>query len=73
VSSLGPRLGTVSYTELVRWPRRLANPRGASACATNPIALAIPCHRVVHSNGDLAGYRRGFERKRVLIQKETLA
>ena len=36
-------------------------------------ALAIPCHRVVRSNGDLAGYRWGIERKRELIRKEAMA
>lgn len=65
---------TVSYMELARWVGPLANRRAvASACAANPIALAIPCHRVVRGNGDLAGYRWGIERKRVLIQKEALA
>jgi O-6-methylguanine DNA methyltransferase len=38
-----------------------------------PIALAIPCHRVVRSNGDLAGYCWGIERKRELILKEAMA
>ena len=64
---------TVSYVELARWLSPLANPRAvASACAANPIALAIPCHRVVRNNGDLAGYRWGIERKRALIQKEAM-
>lgn len=63
---------TVSYMELARWLSPLANPRAvAGACAANPIALAVPCHRVVRSNGDLAGYRWGIERKRALIQKEA--
>lgn len=65
---------TVSYRELSRLISPNANPRAvAGACAANPIALAIPCHRVVRSNGDLAGYRWGIERKRVLIQKEAMA
>jgi AraC family transcriptional regulator, regulatory protein of adaptative response / methylated-DNA-[protein]-cysteine methyltransferase len=65
---------TVSYMELAKWINPLANPRAvAGACAANPIALAIPCHRVVRSNGDLAGYRWGIERKRVLLEKETKA
>lgn len=42
----------------------------ARACATNPVALAIPCHRVVGSDGSLTGYRWGVERKRKLIAKE---
>ena len=63
---------TVSYTELAKWISPLANPRAvAGACAANPIALAIPCHRVVRTNGDLAGYRWGIERKRTLIEKEA--
>lgn len=65
---------TVSYMELAKWISPLANPRAvAGACAANPIALAIPCHRVVRSNGYLAGYRWGLERKRVLIEKEASA
>jgi AraC family transcriptional regulator, regulatory protein of adaptative response / methylated-DNA-[protein]-cysteine methyltransferase len=65
---------TLSYRELARRVSSLANPRAvASACAANPIALAIPCHRVVRSYGDLAGYRWGIERKRALIQKEAMA
>jgi methylated-DNA-[protein]-cysteine S-methyltransferase/AraC family transcriptional regulator of adaptative response/methylated-DNA-[protein]-cysteine methyltransferase len=65
---------TVSYMELAKWISPLASPRAvAGACAANPIALAIPCHRVVRGNGDLAGYRWGIERKRALIQKEAMA
>jgi O-6-methylguanine DNA methyltransferase len=63
---------TVSYMELAKWISPLANPRAvAGACAANSIALAIPCHRVVRTNGDLAGYRWGIERKRALIEKEA--
>ena len=43
----------------------------ASACASNPAALAIPCHRVVRKDGTLGGYRWGIERKRALLQRET--
>jgi AraC family transcriptional regulator, regulatory protein of adaptative response / methylated-DNA-[protein]-cysteine methyltransferase len=64
---------TVTYMELARWISPLASPRAvAGACAANPIALAIPCHRVVGSNGDLTGYRWGIERKRQLIQREAM-
>jgi AraC family transcriptional regulator, regulatory protein of adaptative response / methylated-DNA-[protein]-cysteine methyltransferase len=64
---------TVTYMELTKWIP-LANPRAvAGACAANPIALAIPCHRVVRGNGDLAGYRWGIERRRALIEKEASA
>jgi AraC family transcriptional regulator, regulatory protein of adaptative response / methylated-DNA-[protein]-cysteine methyltransferase len=64
---------TATYTELARWISPLASPRAvASACAANPIALAIPCHRVLGSNGDLTCYRWGIERKRELIRKEAM-
>lgn len=65
---------TMTYAEVARWvsPRTSARAIG-SACAANPIALAIPCHRVVRSDGDLAGYRWGLERKRELIKKEATA
>jgi AraC family transcriptional regulator of adaptative response/methylated-DNA-[protein]-cysteine methyltransferase len=42
----------------------------ARACATNPVALAIPCHRVVREGGALAGYRWGLERKKALLKNE---
>jgi AraC family transcriptional regulator of adaptative response/methylated-DNA-[protein]-cysteine methyltransferase len=42
----------------------------ARACATNPVAVVIPCHRVVRKNGDLAGYRWGEERKQKLLRQE---
>lgn len=65
---------TVSYRELAGWISPLASPRAvAAACAANPIALAIPCHRVLRGNGELAGYRWGFERKRELIRREAMA
>jgi AraC family transcriptional regulator of adaptative response/methylated-DNA-[protein]-cysteine methyltransferase len=45
----------------------------ARACAANPLAVAIPCHRVVRLDGDLAGYRWGIERKRTLLEREAAA
>jgi AraC family transcriptional regulator, regulatory protein of adaptative response / methylated-DNA-[protein]-cysteine methyltransferase len=45
----------------------------ARACATNPVAVAIPCHRVVRDNGDLGGYRWGVQRKEELLEMETQA
>lgn len=65
---------TVTYAELAKWVGPTTSPRAvAGACAANPIALAIPCHRVICSNGSLAGYRWGIERKRDLIQTEAAA
>ncbi len=43
----------------------------ARACATNPVAIAIPCHRVVRADGKLGGYRWGIERKQRLLERET--
>lgn len=43
----------------------------ARACATNPVAIAIPCHRVVREDGKLGGYRWGIERKRQLLEREA--
>jgi AraC family transcriptional regulator of adaptative response/methylated-DNA-[protein]-cysteine methyltransferase len=45
----------------------------ARACATNPIGLLIPCHRVVRGTGELGGYRWGMQRKRVLLDTERAA
>jgi AraC family transcriptional regulator, regulatory protein of adaptative response / methylated-DNA-[protein]-cysteine methyltransferase len=65
---------TVTYTEVAYWVGPLTPARVvAAACAANPIALAIPCHRVVRSKGDLGGYRWGVERKRELIRREGTA
>ena len=44
----------------------------ARACATNTVALAIPCHRVVRGNGKLGGYRWGVERKQALLDREQV-
>ena len=65
---------TVTYTELAR---SIGEPRSARAvaraCATSAIALAIPCHRVLRSDGALSGYRWGIERKRELLNREAMA
>lgn len=45
----------------------------ARSCATNPVSLAVPCHRVVGSGGDLTGYRWGIGRKRELLAREEAA
>lgn len=62
---------TVSYGELAK---RIGVPEAvravARACATNRIAVAIPCHRVVRLDGAVSGYRWGVERKKALLQRE---
>ena len=45
----------------------------ARACASNPVALVIPCHRVVREDGDLSGYRWGVQRKEELLRGESAA
>jgi len=63
---------TVSYTEIAR---RIGAPKAvravAGACAANNLAVAIPCHRVVRSDGSLSGYAWGVERKRDLLYREA--
>jgi len=55
--------------------RRIGTPKAtravAQACANNPVALVIPCHRVVRKDGDLGGYRWGVDRKRMLLSNES--
>jgi methylated-DNA-[protein]-cysteine S-methyltransferase/AraC family transcriptional regulator of adaptative response/methylated-DNA-[protein]-cysteine methyltransferase len=63
---------TVTYAALAcRIGERGAARAGANACAANAIALAIPCHRVIRSDGTLSGYRWGVERKRALLAPEA--
>ena len=65
---------TVSYTDIARCIGAPKSVRAvAQACATNKLAVAIPCHRVVRNDGALAGYRWGVERKRSLLEKEAEA
>jgi AraC family transcriptional regulator of adaptative response/methylated-DNA-[protein]-cysteine methyltransferase len=62
---------TRSYGEVARAIGQPTATRAvARACAANPVAVAIPCHRVVRENGDLAGYRWGIERKKALLALE---
>ena len=69
-----PRGETRSYSEVAR---KIGMPKAtravARACATNPVAVAIPCHRVVRQGGELGGYRWGIERKEQLLAMEKEA
>ncbi|MGH7038570.1 MAG: methylated-DNA--[protein]-cysteine S-methyltransferase, partial [Stellaceae bacterium] len=62
---------TASYAEIAA---AIGAPKAvravARACASNRLALLVPCHRVVHSDGTLSGYRWGVERKRALLARE---
>jgi AraC family transcriptional regulator of adaptative response/methylated-DNA-[protein]-cysteine methyltransferase len=63
---------TRSYKEVAEAIGRPTAMRAvARACATNPVAVAIPCHRVIREDGDLGGYRWGMERKVELLEREA--
>ncbi len=66
-----PAGATASYADIAR---RIGEPGAARAvgraCGANPVAVAIPCHRVVRTDGGLSGYRWGVERKRALLDRE---
>jgi AraC family transcriptional regulator of adaptative response/methylated-DNA-[protein]-cysteine methyltransferase len=63
---------TASYAEIAD---RIGNPKAvravARACGANPIAVAVPCHRVVRTDGSLSGYHWGLARKRALLDREA--
>lgn len=63
---------TITYKELAQ---RIGRPKAiravASACGKNRIALVIPCHRVIKSNGNIGKYRWGIEKKKVLLENES--
>jgi AraC family transcriptional regulator of adaptative response/methylated-DNA-[protein]-cysteine methyltransferase len=66
-----PAGSTATYAEVAE---RIGAPGSAravaGACAANPVAVAVPCHRVVRNDGGLSGYRWGVERKRALLARE---
>ena len=68
-----PLGSTASYAEIAQ---RIGQPKAvravAQACGANSLAVAIPCHRVVRSDGNLSGYRWGVERKRQLLDREQV-
>jgi AraC family transcriptional regulator of adaptative response/methylated-DNA-[protein]-cysteine methyltransferase len=68
-----PRGTTRTYSQIAR---AVGNPRAvravARACATNPVSILVPCHRVVRADGNLAGYRWGLSRKEKLLQRERV-
>ena len=63
---------TLSYTQLAQ---SLEQPNAARAvaraCASNRLAVLVPCHRVIRESGDLAGYKWGLERKQQLLEQEA--
>ena len=67
-----PRGVTRTYTQVAR---ALGKPRSvravARACATNPVSVVVPCHRVIRGDGGLAGYRWGLQRKQKLLEREA--
>jgi len=68
-----PYGSTRSYSQVAR---AVGNPKAtravARACATNPVAIVVPCHRVVREDGDLGGYRWGIDLKRALLERERV-
>lgn len=62
---------TISYSDLAR---RIGQPKAAravaKACASNSIAVVVPCHRVVRESGELSGYKWGIQRKQALLERE---
>ena len=63
---------TRSYAQVAQAIRRPSAVRAvARACATNPVPIAIPCHRVVRSDGEMGGYRWGADRKQKLLEMEA--
>ena len=69
-----PRGQTLSYSEVARRIRAPTSTRAvAAACASNTLAVVVPCHRVVGSSGKLTGYKWGLDRKRSLLRSEGVS
>jgi AraC family transcriptional regulator of adaptative response/methylated-DNA-[protein]-cysteine methyltransferase len=69
-----PLGSTATYADLARAIGQPSAVRAvAQACGANPVALAIPCHRVIRTDASLSGYRWGVERKRTLLERERRA
>jgi AraC family transcriptional regulator of adaptative response/methylated-DNA-[protein]-cysteine methyltransferase len=69
-----PYGSTRSYREVAEALGRPSASRAvARACATNPVSIIVPCHRVVRGDGSLGGYRWGLNRKRALLEQESRA
>ena len=66
-----PPGATRTYGEIAREIGRPGAARAVgAACGSNPVAVVIPCHRVVRGDGDLGGYHWGIERKRAILDRE---
>ena len=66
-----PPGSTETYSDVARRLGGAANAKGVgAACAANPLAVAVPCHRVLRKDGSLGGYRWGLRRKRALLERE---
>lgn len=69
-----PAGSTVSYAELAKAASRPSAVRAVgTACGANPVAVIVPCHRVLRSDGTLGGYRWGIDRKTALLHREGAA
>jgi len=67
-----PAGSTATYAAIAqRIGRPTASRAVAQACGANPVAVAVPCHRVIRADGGLSGYRWGVERKRELLDREA--
>jgi AraC family transcriptional regulator, regulatory protein of adaptative response / methylated-DNA-[protein]-cysteine methyltransferase len=69
-----PRGSTRTYSQVAKALGRPKSVRAvARACATNPVSIVVPCHRVIREDGSLAGYRWGLARKQQLLAQESVA